>query len=160
DSLLALDYPNDKFEILVLSDGSTDGTDALLARRARLDPRVRPLRSDRRSGKPSALNVMRQQARGEELLVTDARQPIRPQSLRAMVRHLADPSVGCVSGNLVLEGPAGSGVYWRYENWIREKEAAFRSMVGVTGPLYAIRKEDLQEVPGDIILDDVWTPMH
>jgi poly-beta-1,6-N-acetyl-D-glucosamine synthase len=160
DSLLALDYPKDKFEILILSDGSTDGTDALLQRRAAADARVVPLRSDVRSGKPTALNIMREKARGEVLLLTDARQPLEPQSLRALVRHFADPSVGCVSGNLVLDGDAGSGVYWRYENWIREQEAAFRSMVGVTGPIYAIRKADLREVPVDIVLDDVWTPMR
>ncbi|MBL8741305.1 MAG: glycosyltransferase family 2 protein, partial [Myxococcales bacterium] len=105
-------------------------------------------------------NVMREKARGEVLLLTDARQPLEPQALRALVRHFADPTVGCVSGNLVLDGDAGSGVYWRYENWIREQEAAFRSMVGVTGPIYAIRKEDLREVPVDIVLDDVWTPMR
>jgi poly-beta-1,6-N-acetyl-D-glucosamine synthase len=160
DSLLALDYPKDKFEILILSDGSTDGTDELLKRRAAADPRVVPMRSEVRSGKPTALNVMREKARGEVLLLTDARQPLEPQSLRALVRHFADPTVGCVSGNLVLDGDAGSGVYWRYESWIREQEAAFRSMVGVTGPIYAIRKADLREVPVDIVLDDVWTPMR
>jgi biofilm PGA synthesis N-glycosyltransferase PgaC len=160
DSLLALDYPKDKLEILVLSDGSTDGTDELLRRRAAEDPRVRPLRNDRRSGKPTALNLMKKEARGEVLLLTDARQPLERGALRALVRHLADPTVGCVSGNLVLEGDAGSGVYWRYENWIRQQEASFRSMVGVTGPIYALRKEDLAEVPADLILDDVWTPMR
>lgn len=159
DSLLALDYPKDKFEILVLSDGSTDGTDELLARRAASDPRVRYLRSEQRRGKPSGLNLMKQEARGEILLMTDARQPLVAGSLRALVQHFADPTVGCVSGNLVLEGDAGSGVYWRYENWIREQEASFRSMVGVTGPIYAIRKEDLPLLPEDIILDDLFTPM-
>ncbi|MBS2012661.1 MAG: glycosyltransferase family 2 protein [Deltaproteobacteria bacterium] len=159
DSLLALDYPADKLEILVMSDGSTDGTDELLARRSKEDPRVRYLRSDQRRGKPSAVNAMKKEARGEILLMTDARQPLARESLRALVPYFVDPDVGCVSGNLVLEGDAGSGVYWRYENWIREQEAAFRSMVGVTGPIYAIRKTDLPELPEDIILDDLYTPM-
>jgi hypothetical protein len=60
----------------------------------------------------------------------------------------------------VLKGDAASGVYWRYENWIRRNEARFRSMVGVTGPLTALRKADLPAVPEDIILDDVWIPMR
>lgn len=159
DSLLALDYPADKLEILVLSDGSTDGTDELLARRSAADPRIRHLRSEQRRGKPSALNLMKQEAKGEILLMTDARQPLAAGSLRALVQHFVDPTVGCVSGNLVLEGDAGSGVYWRYENWIREQEASFRSMVGVTGPIYAIRRSDLPLLPEDIILDDLFTPM-
>jgi hypothetical protein len=103
---------------------------------------------------------MRAAARGEVLLMTDARQPLVPGALRALMTPMADPTVGCVSGNLVLEGEAGSGVYWRYENWIRKNEASFRSMVGVTGPIYAIRREDLPDLPGDIILDDLWTPMQ
>jgi cellulose synthase/poly-beta-1,6-N-acetylglucosamine synthase-like glycosyltransferase len=160
DSLLAMDYPRDRFEILVMSDGSTDGTDELLARRAAADERVRPMRSDARRGKPAGVNAMKAAARGEVLLMTDARQPLAPGALRALMAPMADPTVGCVSGNLVLEGEAGSGVYWRYENWIRKNEASFRSMVGVTGPIYAIRREDLPELPGDIILDDLWTPMQ
>jgi hypothetical protein len=51
-------------------------------------------------------------------------------------------------------------VYWRYESWIRRSEARFRSMVGITGPLYAMRRADLGEVPGDVILDDMWVPMR
>lgn len=159
DSLFALDYPADKIEVIVWSDASTDETDAILARRAAADPRVRYLRGEVRCGKPSALNRMKREARGEVLLLTDSRQPLERGALRALVRHLADPQVGAVSGNLVLEGDAGSGVYWRYENWIREQEGKFRSMVGVTGPIYALRKESLPDLPEDIILDDVFTPM-
>jgi len=159
DSVLALDYPADKLEVLVLSDASTDETDAILQRRAAADPRIRYLRSDERSGKPSGVNRMKSEARGEVLLMTDSRQPLAKGALRALVRHLADPEVGAVSGNLVLEGDAGSGVYWRYENWIREQEGSFRSMIGVTGPVYALRKENLPELPTDIILDDVFAPM-
>src|SRR6185503_16153548 len=70
------------------------------------------------------------------------------------------PRVACVSGNLVLRGAGGAGAYWRYENWIRDKEARFRGMVGVTGPIYAIRRADMAELPRGIILDDMWVPMR
>jgi cellulose synthase/poly-beta-1,6-N-acetylglucosamine synthase-like glycosyltransferase len=103
---------------------------------------------------------MREAATGEVLLITDARQPLAPGALRALVERLADPRVGCVTGNLVLDGPAGSGVYWRYENWIRLQEARFRSVVGMTGPIAALRREDLAPLPEDLILDDVWIPMR
>jgi len=159
DSLTAQDYPPQRVDILVVSDGSTDETDEIVRARAARDPRVRLLRQERRSGKPAALNRMREEARGEVLVLTDARQPIGADAIRALVRRLAAPEVGCVSGNLVLEGGAGSGVYWRYENWIRQQEASFRSLVGVTGPLYAIRRRDLPVLPTDVILDDVWIPM-
>jgi cellulose synthase/poly-beta-1,6-N-acetylglucosamine synthase-like glycosyltransferase len=160
DSLLAQDYPADKLEILVCSDASDDGTDDVLASYAERDSRVRPLRLDERSGKPAAVNLMRAEASGDILLMTDIRQPLAPGAVRALVSNLADPNVACVSGNLVLRGSAGAGVYWRYENWIRRSEGSFRSMVGVTGPIYAIRKSDMNELPGGVILDDMWVPMR
>lgn len=160
ESLLALDYPEDKLEILLYSDGSTDDTDAVAAELAARDKRVKHLRSAERSGKPIGVNRMLQVARGEVLLMTDVRQPLVPDALRALVRKLADRRVACVSGNLVLRGAAGSGAYWRYENWIRRKEAEFRGMVGVTGPIYAIRKADMNNLPEGVILDDMWVPMR
>lgn len=160
ESLLALDYPPDQLEILLCSDCSDDGSDELLAEYAARDPRIVVLRAERRSGKPSAVNLMRRRARGEVLLMTDIRQPLARGALRELVRVLADPSVGAVSGNLVLRGQTGAGVYWRYENWIRSSEGAFRSMVGVTGPIYAIRAADMADMPTDIVLDDMWVPMR
>lgn len=160
DSIVMLDYPAEKIEILVMSDGSSDATDPILARRAEADPRIKPMRSDERRGKPSALNAMRKKATGEVIFMTDVRQTFNRGALRAMVRHLADPTVGCVSGNLVVEGDAGSGVYWKYEKWIREREARFSSVVGVTGAIYVLRAKDLEDIPDDTILDDVMIPMR
>jgi poly-beta-1,6-N-acetyl-D-glucosamine synthase len=159
-SLLAQQYPRDKLEVLVYSDGSTDGTDDVVTLWAERDPRVRLLRGARRQGKPTGLNRMREAARGEVLLITDARQPLAPGALRALLDVLGDPGVGCATGNLVLRGDAGSGIYWRYENWIRRQEARFRSVVGMTGPIAALRKSDLGLLPPDLILDDVWIPMR
>jgi poly-beta-1,6-N-acetyl-D-glucosamine synthase len=110
DSLLALDYPVEKMEILIYSDASTDGTDEIVAAWAAKDPRVRLLRGEVRMGKPTALNRMREQATGEVLVITDSRQPLDRTALRALLSLLGAPEVGCVTGNLVLEGSAGSGV--------------------------------------------------
>jgi len=159
-SLAALDYPVDKLDILVYSDGSRDRTDEIVAAWSARDARVQLIAGHPRQGKPTALNAMAERARGEVLLLTDARQPVERGALRAMLALLADPSVGCVTGNLRLEGSAGSGVYWRYENWIRRSEARFRSVVGMTGPLSAIRRNDLSPLPSNLILDDVWIPMR
>jgi poly-beta-1,6-N-acetyl-D-glucosamine synthase len=159
DSLLAQTYPASKTEILVYSDGSTDRTAEIVRHYAERDPRVRLIVSGTCLGKPTALNRLRQEARGEVLVLTDARQPLCAEAVAALVEALGDPDVACVSGNLVLDGKAGSGFYWKYENWIRKNEARFRSMVGITGPLSAIRKRDLSAIPEDVILDDVWIPM-
>ena len=160
DSLLEQNYPAEKLEILVCSDGSDDGTDALLHEYAERTKQVRVFRSDERKGKPNAVNMMREQARGDVLLMTDIRQPLCPDAVRQLVRRLGDARVACVSGNLILRGTAGAGVYWKYENWIRRAEGTFRSMVGVTGPIYAIRKQHMVDLPGDIILDDMWVPLR
>lgn len=160
DSLLALDYPPERLEIIVCSDASDDGTDDVLLEYAERHQNVVYRRAAQRSGKPAGINRMLEDATGDVLLMTDIRQPLRPSALRALVAPLADPSVAAVSGNLVLAGRAGAGVYWRYENWLRRSEGRFRSMVGVTGPLYAIRRSDMPALPADIILDDMWVPMR
>lgn len=159
-SLLALDWPADKLELLFFCDGCSDGSVAILERLAAEDARVRVVVSAERRGKPTGLNELRRLARGEVLLLTDVRQPLEPGALRALTRKLADPRVGCVSGNLVLRGATGAGAYWRYENWIRASEARFRGMVGVTGPIYAVRARDLPDLPTDLILDDMWVPLR
>ena len=159
DSLLAQSYPADRTEILVYSDGSTDGTEDVVRGFMARDARVRLLADSTCRGKPTALNRMRASARGEVLVLTDARQVLSPTAVAALVDGLADPDVGCVTGNLLLQGSAGSGFYWRYENWIRKNEARFRSVVGITGPLSALRRVDMAPLPEDVILDDVWIPM-
>ena len=159
-SLVGQVYPADKEEILVYSDGSTDGTESIVAAWARRDPRVHLVRGETRQGKPTALNRMREQATGEVLVITDARQSLDPGALRALLSLLAAPEVGCVTGNLVLDGAEGSGVYWRYENWIRKHESRFSSLVGVTGALAALRRRDLGPLAVDLVLDDMWIAMQ
>ena len=159
-SLQALDYPHERLQIILYSDGSEDDTPVVARRLAAEDPRIQVLVSPMRRGKPTALNEMTRVASGEVLLLTDVRQPLEGGALRALVERLADPAIACVSGNLVLIGNAGAGAYWRYENWIRRMEARFRTMVGVTGPLYVIRRADMTPLPHDVILDDMLVPMR
>lgn len=162
-NLLALDYPCDRLEILVASDGSTDGT----AERARayeaagLTVFAFPVRR----GKPAVLNELVPRARGELVVLADARQRFEPGALRALAAPFHDPCVGAVSGELLLdvggEGVVGQGVgfYWRYEKWIRRHEAAVASTLGATGAIYAIRRELFEPIPPDTILDDVLVPL-
>lgn len=157
DSLLAQDWPAGMLEIVVFSDGSTDGTDEIV--RGYEGRGVRLLRGEERRGKPSALNAMRAVATGEVFLLVDVRQMLAPGAIRALVSALADPEVGTVSGNLVLEGSSGAGVYWKYEKAIRQAESRYRGMLGATGALYAMRAADFPDsIPEDVLLDDVWIP--
>ncbi len=160
-SLQALDWPRDKLQILVYSDGSTDDTVAKLKQLVAADPtHIEIVVAEQRFGKPTALNRLRELATGEVLLMTDARQPIATGALRALCACLADPRVGCAAGNMILRGATGAGAYWKYEKWMRENEARFRSMVGVSGALYALRREDFAPLPTSLILDDMWVPMR
>jgi poly-beta-1,6-N-acetyl-D-glucosamine synthase len=159
-SLLAQNWPAQALEVLVYSDGSTDDTADIVRRWAIGDSRVRLVQGAGRAGKPTGLNRLREVATGEVLFITDVRQTINPGALRAMVRRLADPQVGCVSGNLVLDGAAGSSAYWRYEKFVRKQEARFRSIVGVSGSIVVLRKADMPPLPSDLILDDVYIPMR
>jgi biofilm PGA synthesis N-glycosyltransferase PgaC len=163
ESLLAQDYPPEKMEILIYSDGSTDDTVAVaraLAATPAADGRIRVVDNAERRGKPSGLNALCALAQGDLLLLNDVRQPFAPCAVRELAKAMTDPAVGCATGNLVLTGDAGSGIYWRYENWIRQQESRFRGVVGMTGPIAMVRRVDSLRLPEDVILDDVWIPMQ
>jgi len=164
ENLLSLDYPADRVELLVASDGSTDRTADQA--RSREDPRLRVFAFDRARGKPAVLNELVPQARGAIVVLADARQRFEAGALRALVAPFIDPAVGAVSGELVLapnaEGTAvgdGVGLYWRYEKSIRRNESRLDSTVGATGAIYAIRRDAFRSIPEDTVLDDVLVPM-
>ena len=165
ENLLALDYPREKLEVVVLSDGSNDRTTAILAEFER-DPRVRTTVKPVAQGKAAGLNDGIELARGELLLFTDARQQIERGALRLLVENFADPEVGAASGQLMLGDPAngetekGMGLYWRIEKKIRELESASGSVAGATGAIYCARRSLLGRLPKDTILDDVLLPMQ
>jgi biofilm PGA synthesis N-glycosyltransferase PgaC len=164
-NLMSLDYPAERLEIVVVSDGSSDATQEILSEYADR-PRFRALISPQGRGKASGLNEAIRVVQGPIVLLTDARQELERNALRYLVENFADPTVGCVSGELMLGDPhageasTGMGLYWRVEKKVRELESASGSVVGATGALYAARRELLVPLPPDTILDDVYLPMH
>ncbi|MGH9666218.1 MAG: glycosyltransferase family 2 protein [Bryobacteraceae bacterium] len=159
--VLALRYPRELLQILVVSDGSTDATDAIAAEFA--SEGVALLRIPR-AGKPAALNAGIHQATGEILVLTDVRQELEPESVERLVACFADPAVGVASGELLirkggLREEADIGLYWRFESWIRNQLSALDSMFGATGPFYAIRRSVAVTIPEDVLLDDVYLPL-
>ena len=167
DNLLTLDYPQEKLDVVVVSDGSSDSTPAILAGYAD-DSRVRALMKAEPHGKAAGLNDAIKLATGEVLLFTDARQRIESGALRLLVENFADPEVGAASGELMLGDPTsgetgkGMGLYWQIEKKIRELESASGSVAGATGAIYCARRSllDASPLPEGAILDDVLLPMQ
>jgi glycosyltransferase involved in cell wall biosynthesis len=161
--LLELDYSN-ILEIIIVSDGSTDGTAELLNRRQHS-----PLKSivfTEHRGKAVAVNAGMAAATAEVILFVDIRPEIAPGSIERLMGNFADSRVGCVCGNLALRrdghdavASVVGGFYWRYEQWIRTCEARYDSPVGVYGGFYAIRRELAVQHPDGTILDDMFQPL-
>ena len=166
ENLLSLDYPAERFEILVASDGSSDRTAEIA--KARASERLRVFAFPTRRGKAAVLNDIVPQARGEVVAFADARQRFEVGALRALAAAFSDPAVGAASGELVLTSdertstPAGEGVgfYWRYEKLVRISESAVDSTVGATGAIYAVRRALFDPIPEGTILDDVLVPLR
>ena len=162
-NLQALDYPRELLQVVVASDGSTDGTAAILREYA---PAVVPVVLEQSGGKAVALNAAVRQCTGELLVLLDARQRVDAGAVAALAACFADPEVGAVSGELLLEGVDGAvssnalGIYWKIEKMVRKLEAASGSVIGVTGAIYAIRRELYVDIPPSTILDDVFVPMQ
>ncbi len=144
ENKVALDYPRDRVQIVVVSDGSTDGTDDII--RTFGDRGVQYLRQDPRSGKTAALNRALAHATGEIVVFSDANSIYDAAAVRRLVRVFADPAVGYATGSLAYQTASGSlssegcGAYMTYENRIRESETAIGSVVGVNGGLDAVRR--------------------
>jgi cellulose synthase/poly-beta-1,6-N-acetylglucosamine synthase-like glycosyltransferase len=146
DNALALEYPRDRLEILVISDSSDDGTDEIVQRYS--SKGVRLIRQEPRMGKSAGLNLGVSQAHGELLVFSDANAIYQPDALRNLVRHFSNPRVGYVVGNArYYEKGAESasaeseGLYWRLETYLKDQESRFASVVGGDGAIYAIRRE-------------------
>jgi cellulose synthase/poly-beta-1,6-N-acetylglucosamine synthase-like glycosyltransferase len=163
-NLLQLNYPAEKLEVVVVSDGSTDGTNNILGEFA-AETRLRWMAHPESRGKAAGLNDGIMAAQGDIVIFTDARQQIEPDAVRVLVQSFADQDVGCVSGELMLGEPSegesekGMGMYWRVEKKIREMESASGSVIGATGAFYGARRELLTAIPEQIILDDVYIPL-
>ncbi len=160
ESILALDYPHELLEVLVVSDGSTDATEDVA--RSFAARGVRLLRVPK-GGKPAALNVAVPQTHNEILVLTDVRQLLAPESVRKLVANLADPQVGVVSGDLLIRQgnleETSVGAYWRYERRIRAHLSRLDSTMGATGAFYAIRRALFRPMPEELLLDDMYLPM-
>jgi poly-beta-1,6-N-acetyl-D-glucosamine synthase len=159
-SLLDSDYPAELIDILVVSDGSTDGTHEIV--QAYPDSRVK-LAALPPGGKARAVTYGLQHAKSDIVVLTDVRQTFDSLALRKLISCFAEESVGVVTGELVIregntQAEVNTGLYWKYEKWIRKNLNRIDAMLGATGSIYAIRRAAIAPIPADVLLDDVYLP--
>lgn len=150
------DYPRDKLEIIVVSDGSTDGTDVIV--HSFVHKGVLLLRREGREGKAAALNEAVRHATGEILVFSDANSLFDRNAIRFMVENFTDPEVGYVTGMLCYSGDGaslGGDAYMRHENRLRSAETRIGSIIGVNGGVDAIRRKLYRDIPRELITDFV-----
>jgi cellulose synthase/poly-beta-1,6-N-acetylglucosamine synthase-like glycosyltransferase len=158
---LAIDYPRDRFEVVVASDGSSDATAEIV--RGYADRGVRLIDYRERRGKSAVLNETIAGLTAEVVVLSDANTFNDPDAVRMLARWFADPSVGSVVGRLILTDPAtgrnADGLYWKYETFLKTCEARLGALLGANGAIYAIRRALYVPIPDRTIVDDFVIPL-
>lgn len=162
ENLLRIDYPRDRLEFIVGSDGSTDDTCSIVQRYARRG--IRLVAFGQRRGKAEVVNDLVGQAGGQIVVLTDANTFFQPDAVRQLVTALwRHPAPCAVVGRLELRSPGRSGnpdgLYWRYETWIKTLESRFGCVLGANGAIYAFHRERYRRLPQGAIIDDFLVPM-
>ncbi|HVP36427.1 MAG TPA: glycosyltransferase family 2 protein [Terriglobales bacterium] len=163
ENCLKLNYPKDKLRIFVVSDSSTDRTDEIV--QSYLNQGIKLVRLEKRGGKTRALNSALKDVQTELVFFTDSSTLLKEDSLRNLARNFSDPHVGCVSGEdqsvstTSEKSEAGEGLYVGLEMKLRRLESLIGNLTGVSGCLYAIRKDLVHEIPNDFI-DDFYLPLQ
>lgn len=162
ENALATEYPSAALEIMVASDGSTDGTDDIVNEYG--DQGVRLVRQEPRAGKASALNLAIPLASGDLVILSDANTFFDPDAIGKLQRSLDDPSVAVAVGRLTLvdsdTGTNADGLYWRLENVLKARAGAVGAVPGANGAIYAFRRPDYSSIPAGTILDDLVNPLQ
>lgn len=166
---LAQDFPPEQLRVLIVSDGSNDATCAIVeafSKKNMAPTRVTLLALPERRGKSACLNDAVNACDETIIVFTDVRQTLHTSAVRCLVDNFSDPQIGAVSGQLVFEREgitefgAGIDAYWRYEKFLRRLQSQVGSTIGVTGAIYALRRQCFREIPSETILDDVLIPMN
>lgn len=162
DDALAMDYPADRLEIVVASDGSSDATASIV--RGFADRGVRLLDYQQRRGKAAVLNSAFAELNGDIVVLSDANTHFHPDALRRMTSWFGDPHVGVVCGRLILSDPETGhnvdGLYWKYETFLKKNESRLGALLGANGAIYAMRRGLYRGIPEGTIVDDFVIPLQ
>jgi cellulose synthase/poly-beta-1,6-N-acetylglucosamine synthase-like glycosyltransferase len=162
ENTLACDYPPERLQVLVASEGSSDRTPDIVAEflNRGVEQSFRP----ERRGKVTAINGAMEHVRGEVVVFSDANNFYEPTALRRLVAAFADPEVGATTGAKTVrrDGSAGNseGLYWRYESFIKRKETRLGSCIGAAGEIFAVRRSLIEPIPAEVINDDFYLAMR
>lgn len=160
---LEVEYPRDKLQILVVTDGSSDGTPQIVHEFA--SQGIELQHQPERRGKMAAINRVLPQAKGEIIVFSDANNLYRRATIRTLVAPFEDPAIGGVTGAKMIEQSGSSlgaseGLYWKYESFIKKQESRLGSCTSATGEILAIRKALYRRPPDNIINDDFFIAMQ
>jgi biofilm PGA synthesis N-glycosyltransferase PgaC len=154
---LDIDYPADKLTIIFVTDGSTDGSEAIIGQY----PSLQGLHQPERKGKLAAIKRGMRQVQTSIVVFSDANTELNRSCIRKMIRHYQDPRTGGVAGEKKIVSSAGApavgeaeGLYWKYESFMKTQDANFNTVVGAAGELFSIRTELFPQLDDHIILDD------
>lgn len=160
-NLEKLNYPNKKIEVLIASDGSTDKT-VETAKKYISKQNIKIIELPR-GGKVTALNILLEQATGEILVFSDANTLYDSEAIKHLVKHFSNDKIGCVSGQLRYSvnrysggGAKSENFYWKYENWVKEKESAIGCLSGANGAIYAVKGNIVKKFKPGVINDDFY----
>lgn len=155
ENATTVDYPKDKLEVIVVSDGSTDRTNEIVSQ---FGQGVKLIVQPQRSGKPAGLNRGIAEATGEVVVITDANTMFSPTAVRYLVRHFRDETVGAVLGDLAcipMESFKLEHRYWNYERMLKFLESRIGAVLGGQGGIYAIRRSCYHPIPNETWVDDL-----
>lgn len=162
ENALAMDYPADRLEIAVATDGCSDRTAEVV--RGFAGRGVRLLEYPNRRGKSSVLNDSIPQLTGQVVILSDANTFTEPGAARRLARWFRDPRVGAVCGRLVLTDPVtgsnADSLYWKYETFLKKCESRLGALLGANGGIYAVRRSCFSPIPPDTIVDDFVLPLQ
>lgn len=157
-----LNYPAGKLDVMIVTDGSTDGTPAIVSRY----PFIKHYHQPERRGKIHAVNRVMKYVETPIVVFCDANTLLSKDAVKLMVRHYQDPEVGGVSGEKRIFTDAsdnasgsGEGLYWKYESFLKRKDAQTYSLVGAAGELFSIRTSLFEAPPADSIIEDFYMSM-
>lgn len=158
---LALEYPRDRFEIMIVSDGSTDSTNVIVESYANRG--VKLLAFEKNRGKAAALNDAFREVKGDVVVLSDANTNMAPDAVRRLAEWFVDPEIGVVCGKLMLVDPVSGrnvdGVYWKYENFLKKCESRLGALLGTNGAIYAIRRNLFPGMTDGLVIDDFVIPL-